>query len=65
MKIHNFRSSTIEDVNSYLRSCWNKSLETPNTLGLAFKIKILNGEKWKTERLTTLEYFRHKFLKED
>ena len=54
MKIHNFRSSTIEDVNSYLRSCWNKSLETPNTLGLAFKIKILNGEKWKIDNIGIL-----------
>ena len=65
IKIHNFRSSTIEDVNNYLRRCWNKCLENPNTLIPAFKIKMLNGEKWKTERWTTLEYFRNKFLEED
>ena len=49
IKIHNFRSSTIEDVNNYLRRCWNKCLENPNTLIPAFKIKMLNGEKWKTK----------------
>ena len=65
IKIHNFRSSTIEDVNNYLRRCWNKCLENPNTLIPAFKIKMLNGEKWKTERLAALEYFRNKFLEED
>ena len=26
---------------------------------------MLNGEKWKTERLTTFENFRNKFLEED
>ena len=41
IKIHNFRS-TIEDVNNYLRRCWNKCLEKPNTLIPAFKIKMLN-----------------------
>ena len=65
MKIHNFRSSTTEEVNNYLRRCWNKFLENPNTLIPAFKIKMLNGEKWKTEKLTTWEYFRNKFLEED
>ena len=65
IKIHNFRSSTIEDVNNYLRRCWNKCLENPNTLIPAFKIKMLNGEKSKIERLTTLKYFCHKFLEED
>ena len=43
----------------------NKCLENPNILIPAFKTKMLNGEKWKTERLTTLERFRNKFLEED
>ena len=38
IKIHNFRSSAIEEVNNYLRICWNKCLENPNTLIPAFKI---------------------------
>ena len=63
IKIHNFRSSTIEEVNNYLRRRWNKCLETINTLTPAFKIKILS-EEWKTERLTTLRYFNNKFQKE-
>ena len=49
IKIHNFRFSTMEDVNNYLRRCWNKCLENPNALIPAFKIKMLNGEKWKTK----------------
>ena len=61
----NFKSSTIEEFYNYLRICWNKCLETPSTLIAAFKIKILNGEKWKTERLATLEYFSNKLLEED
>ena len=65
IKIHNFNSSTIEVVNNYLRRCLNKCLENPNILIPAFKTKMLNGEKWKTERLTTLERFRNKFLEED
>ena len=65
IKIHNVRSFTVEDVNNYLGRCWNKCLENPNTLIPAFKIKMLNGEKWKTERWTTLEYFSNKFLEED
>ena len=32
---------------------------------LAFKIKILNGNEWKTDKLTALEYFKNKFPKED
>ena len=43
----------------------NKCLENPNILIPAFKTKMLNGEKWKTERLTTFENFRNKFLEED
>ena len=65
IKIHDFRSSKIEEVNNYLRRCWSKCLENRSTLFPAFKIKMLNGEKWKTERLTTMEYFRHKMLEED
>ena len=42
-----------------------KVLKPPSTLLAAFKIKILNGEKWKTERLTTLEYFSNNLLEED
>ena len=65
IKIHDFRSSKIEEVNNYLRRCWSKCLENRSTLFPAFQIKMLNGEKWKTERLTTVEYFRHKILEED
>ena len=61
IKIYSFRSSSIEEVNNYLRRCWNKCLKTPNKLFPAFKIKILKEDKWKTEKLLTLEYFRDKF----
>ena len=65
IKIHKLSSSTIEDVNNYLKRSWNKCLENTNTLIPALKVKMLNGEKWQTERLTTLEYFRNKISEED
>ena len=65
IKIYDLRASTNEEVNNFFKRCWNKCFKTPNTVITAFKVKILNGNERKTEKLTALEYFNNKFQEKD
>ena len=57
-KLHHFRSSSIKEVCTYVKNCWEKCLENAHVLIPAQKIKIYNtNDTTEIIKLSTLNYF--------
>ena len=57
-KLYHFRSSSIKEICTYVKNCWEKSLENANMLIPAYKIKIYNtNDTTEIIKLSTLNYF--------
>lgn len=54
IKLHHFRSSNLQQEESYLNYCWNHCLQKMNTLIPAYHIELEDGSK---VILNTLKYF--------
>ena len=58
VKLYHFRSSSIKEICTYVKNCWEKSLENANMLIPAYKIKIYNtNDTTEIIKLSTLNYF--------